>query len=155
MLNIRKRDGSLQEFNLEKVSKAIEKAFMADHKFYNDDIINMLSLRVTAQMNGKINNDVIDIEDVQDAVEVTLIQAGYVDEKPEVVERARDALRKNGIEPVDGAIRGGTDGATFSKNGLITPNLGTGSYNHHGRFEFLDVYEFNKMISVVIGLVRK
>ena len=46
MLNIRKRDGSLQEFNLEKVSKAIEKAFMADHKFYNDDIINMLSLRV-------------------------------------------------------------------------------------------------------------
>ena len=79
MLNIRKRDGSLQEFNLEKVSKAIEKAFMADHKFYNDDIINMLSLRVTAQMNGKINNDVIDIEDVQDAVEVTLIQAGYVD----------------------------------------------------------------------------
>ena len=79
MLNIRKRDGSLQEFDLNKVSKAIEKAFMADHKFYNDDIINMLSLRVTAQMNGKINNDVIDIEDVQDAVEVTLIQAGYVD----------------------------------------------------------------------------
>ena len=79
MLSIRKRDGSLQEFDLNKVSKAIEKAFMADHKFYNDDIINMLSLRVTAQMNGKINNDVIDIEDVQDAVEVTLIQAGYVD----------------------------------------------------------------------------
>ena len=79
----------------------------------------------------------------------------YVEEKPEVVERAREALRKNEIEPVDGAIRGGTDGATFSKNGLITPNLGTGSYNHHGRYEFLDIYEFNKMISVVIDLVRK
>ena len=78
----------------------------------------------------------------------------YVDEKPEVVERAREALRKNGIEPVDGAIRGGTDGATFSKNGLITPNLGTGSYNHHGRYEFLDIDEFNKMISVVIDLVK-
>jgi len=65
MLSIRKRDGSLQDFNLEKISKAIEKAFMADHKFYNDDIINMLSLRVVAQMNSKINNDVIDIEDVR------------------------------------------------------------------------------------------
>ena len=79
----------------------------------------------------------------------------YVDQKPIAVKRARQVLRKNGIEPVSGAIRGGTDGATFSKNGLITPNLGTGSYNHHGRFEFLDVYEFNKMISVVIDLVRK
>ena len=79
MLNIRKRDGALEEFKLEKISKAIEKAFMAEHKFYNEDIINMLSLRVVAQMNSKINNEVIDIEDVQDSVEVTLIQAGYVD----------------------------------------------------------------------------
>lgn len=78
----------------------------------------------------------------------------YVDEKPFVVEYAKEALLKNDIEPVLGAIRGGTDGATFSKNGLITPNLGTGSYNHHGRFEFLDIYEFNKMISVVIDLMK-
>ena len=42
MLSIRKRDGALEEFDLTKVSKAIEKAFMAEHKFYNDDIINML-----------------------------------------------------------------------------------------------------------------
>ena len=79
----------------------------------------------------------------------------YVMLKPAAVKHAKEALRKNGIEPVMGAIRGGTDGATFSKNGLITPNLGTGSYNHHGRYEFLDVNEFNKMISVVIDLVRK
>ena len=79
----------------------------------------------------------------------------YVDKKPIAVKRARSVLRKNGIEPVSGAIRGGTDGATFSKNGLITPNLGTGSYNHHGRFEFLDIFEFNKMISVVIDLMKK
>ena len=79
----------------------------------------------------------------------------YVDSKPIAIKRARSVLRKNGIEPVSAAIRGGTDGATFSRNGLITPNLGTGSYNHHGRYEFLDVQEFNKMISVVIDLMRK
>ena len=78
----------------------------------------------------------------------------YVDRKPMAVRRAKQALKKNGIQPSLGAIRGGTDGATFSKNGLVTPNLGTGSYNHHGRFEFLDVQEFEKMIDVVIDLVK-
>ena len=78
----------------------------------------------------------------------------YVDKKPMAIRRAKEALKKNGVEPSLGAIRGGTDGATFSKNGLITPNLGTGSYNHHGRYEFLDVQEFEKMIDVVIDLVR-
>lgn len=79
----------------------------------------------------------------------------FVDKKPIALKRARAVMRKNGIEPVSSAIRGGTDGATFSRNGLITPNLGTGSYNHHGRFEFLDIQEFNKMISVVIDLMKK
>ena len=78
----------------------------------------------------------------------------YVDKKPMAIRRAKEALKNNGIEPSLGAIRGGTDGATFSKCGLITPNLGTGSYNHHGRYEFLDVQEFDKMISVVIDLVK-
>ena len=79
----------------------------------------------------------------------------FVEKKPIALKRARAVMRKNGIEPVSSAIRGGTDGATFSRNGLITPNLGTGSYNHHGRFEFLDIQEFNKMISVVIDLMKK
>ena len=79
MLSVRKRDNSLQEFKIEKIENAIERAFMAEHKFYNKDIIQMLALRVTAQFNNKIKNDSIDIEDIQDAVEVVLIQAGYID----------------------------------------------------------------------------
>ena len=79
MISVRKRDESLQEFKIEKIENAIERAFMAEHKFYNDDIIQMLALRVTAQFNNKIKNDIIDIEDIQDAVEVVLIQAGYID----------------------------------------------------------------------------
>ena len=70
------------------------------------------------------------------------------------MEKAKAALIKNGLTPKTTKIRGGTDGATFSKNGLATPNLGTGSYNHHGRFEFLDIQEFEKMIDVVIDLVK-
>lgn len=78
----------------------------------------------------------------------------YVDKKPEAVEKAKMALIKNGITPVVGVIRGGTDGATFSKNGLVTPNLGTASFNHHGRFECLDINDFEKMIQVGIDLVK-
>ena len=79
MITVVKRDESKQEFNIGKISTAIEKAFMAEHKFYTKDIIDMLALRVTADFNRKIHNDEISVEDIQDSVEVVLIQAGYID----------------------------------------------------------------------------
>ena len=79
MLSVKKRDGAIQQFDVKKIEAAIEKAFAAEHKFSNPDIIEMLALRVTAEFTKKIKNDIIDIEDIQDAVEVVLIQAGYVD----------------------------------------------------------------------------
>ena len=78
----------------------------------------------------------------------------YVEKMPKPKEVAYEALRKNGINPRSTKIRGGTDGATFSKMGLVTPNLGTGSYNHHGRFEFLVIQEFEKMIQVLIDILK-
>lgn len=78
----------------------------------------------------------------------------YVEKDPRPIELAKKCLLKNGITPRSTKIRGGTDGATFSKMGLVTPNLGTGSYNHHGRFEYMVVQEFEKMIAVVIDMMR-
>ena len=79
MLMVKKRDESLEKFDIAKIGNAIERAFMAEHKFYNKDIIDMLALRVVADFNNKIKNDNINIEDIQDSVEVVLIQAGYID----------------------------------------------------------------------------
>ena len=79
MLNIKKRDGNIVPFNLNKIKVAIEKAFTAVGKNYNDDIIDMLALRVTATFNDKVKNDVVSVEDIQDSVEVVLIQSGYVE----------------------------------------------------------------------------
>ena len=70
------------------------------------------------------------------------------------VKLAEEAIKKVGMTPTNKKIRGGTDGATFTKMGLFTPNLGTGSYNHHGRFEFLDINEFNEMIEVLINIIK-
>ena len=79
----------------------------------------------------------------------------YVDKDPRPVEKAAAALRKFGIEPIFGRIKGGTDGATFSKMGLVTPNLGTGSGNHHGRFEYLCIQDFEKMIEIVLEIIKR
>ena len=68
MLKIRKRDGAVEDFDIAKIENAIEKAFMAEHKFYNRDIIQMLALRVTAEFNKKVVNEMIGVEDIQDAV---------------------------------------------------------------------------------------
>lgn len=78
----------------------------------------------------------------------------YVDKKPIVIEKAKEAMIKNGLEPKSAPIRGGTDGATFSKMGLVTPNLGTGGYNCHGRYEYLVIQDFEKMIDVVIDILK-
>ncbi len=78
----------------------------------------------------------------------------YVKKDPRPLKVADEAVKKNGLEPFHTHIRGGTDGATMSKMGLVTPNLGTGSYNHHGRFEYLDIQEFNKMIDIVIDILK-
>ena len=79
----------------------------------------------------------------------------YVEKDPRPVKKAEAALKKMGIEPVFARIKGGTDGATFSKMGLVTPNLGTGSGNHHGRFEYLVIQDFEKMIDVVLEIIRR
>lgn len=78
----------------------------------------------------------------------------YVEKDPRPVKKAEAALKKFGYEPVFSRIKGGTDGATFSKMGLVTPNLGTGSGNHHGRFEYLAVQDFEKMIEIVLEIVK-
>ena len=79
----------------------------------------------------------------------------YMEKDPRPIKKAEAALRKMGIEPVFARIKGGTDGATFSKMGLVTPNLGTGSGNHHGRFEYLVIQDFEKMIEVVLEIIKR
>ena len=79
MLSIKKRNGNIEEFNISKIQNAIEKAFIAEHKFYNKDIIEMLALRVVADFNDKVRNSLISVEDIQDSVEIVLVQSGFVD----------------------------------------------------------------------------
>ena len=79
MYQVTKRDGEITEFNLTKISEAIRKAFEAREKEYNQDIIDLLALKVTADFEPKIKEHKIAVEDIQDSVESVLIKAGYAD----------------------------------------------------------------------------
>ena len=77
MYQVVKRDGKVADFQLGKISTAITKAFEATKTPYNQEIIDLLALRVTADYQGKIREDRITVEEIQDSVESVLGKAGY------------------------------------------------------------------------------
>ncbi|MCI5610428.1 MAG: ribonucleoside triphosphate reductase [Roseburia sp.] len=79
MFRVIKRDGSEVELNLEKISGAIVKAFDATQVQYNQAIVDLLTLRVTADMQGKVKEGKVQVEEIQDSVEKVLEQAGYAE----------------------------------------------------------------------------
>ena len=70
-----------------------------------------------------------------------------------VVDRAKKAMKAAGMEPVEVPIRGGTDGARLSFEGLPCPNLCTGGENYHGRFEFIPVEDMEKCVKMLTGIL--
>ena len=79
MYTVLKRDGKITDFDLKKISNAIKLAFDAQERDYNENIIDFLALKVTANFEPKIKDHHISVEDIQDSVENVLIQAGYED----------------------------------------------------------------------------
>jgi len=79
MYTVLKRDGRIINFDIQKISGAIKLAFDAQERNYNQDIIDFLALKVTADFEPKIKDHSISVEDIQDSVEKVLIQAGYDD----------------------------------------------------------------------------
>jgi len=77
MYQVIKRDGKATDFDIAKISEAIEKAFVATQKVYHKTVIDMLALNVAADFEPKIKNKKIAVEDIQDSVESVLSKAGY------------------------------------------------------------------------------
>ena len=71
-----------------------------------------------------------------------------------LIENARKALKKAGLNPVDVPVRGGTDGAGLSYKGLPCPNLGTGGCNYHGTYECCSVEKMDKAVEIILNIVE-
>jgi len=77
-----------------------------------------------------------------------------INEDYKVVECALEAVRRAGIEPKKSIIRGGTDGARLSYQGLLTPNIFTGGHNFHSKLEWISVQDMQKAVDVIVNLLK-
>lgn len=103
MYQVQKRNGKIIDFDISKISGAIKLAFDAKEKQYNDSIIELLALKVTADFEPKIKNGIIEVEDIQDSVESVLVQAGYADVAKAYIlyRRQREKLRNYSTTALD------------------------------------------------------
>jgi tripeptide aminopeptidase len=77
-----------------------------------------------------------------------------LDHHPDVVDRARTAIRRVGLTPIEKPIRGGTDGSRLSFMGLPTPNLFAGEHNFHSRLEWTSRQDLERATAVIVELAR-
>ena len=144
MYQVVKRDGKVTEFNLSKISTAITKAFEATKKAYNEDIIDLLALKVTADYQDKIHDGLISVEDIQDSVENILSKAGYADVAKAYIlyRKQREKVRNlkstvldykdlvdNYLQISDWRVKENST-VTYSVGGLILSNSGAITANY-------------------------
>ncbi|SHN59397.1 tripeptide aminopeptidase [Butyrivibrio hungatei DSM 14810] len=71
-----------------------------------------------------------------------------------LIDNAKKAMTDLGVTPLEFPIRGGTDGASLSYMGLPCPNLCTGGYNYHGKYEYASIQEMRKVVDILLGIVN-
>lgn len=70
-----------------------------------------------------------------------------------IIDLAKKAVENVGVTPFFKAIRGGTDGARLTYEGLLCPNIGTGGYQFHGRMEFASINQMEKAVKIFIEII--
>ena len=144
MYRVVKRDGKIAEFDIRKISAALTKAFDALQKQYHPSIIDMLALRVTADFQDKIKDDLISVEDIQDSAEKVLSEAGYADVSKAYIlyRKQREKVRNVGstllnykdlvdnyLQINDWRVKENST-VTYSVGGLILSNSGAITANY-------------------------
>lgn len=144
MIQVVKRDGENADFSLNKITEAIKKAFDATQKVYNHEILELLSLRVTADFQDKLSEGRITVEQIQDSVEHVLEQAGYTDVAKAYIlyRKQREKIRnmKNTILDYKDVVNSyvkvedwrvkENSTVTYSVGGLILSNSGAVTANY-------------------------
>ena len=120
-----------------------------DLKLFNEQ--KELFKSIASKLNEKYGEGTV-VLDLQDSY---MNMAELIKPHFEIVQYAIDALALHGIKAEIVPIRGGTDGARLSYGGILTPNLGTASYNHHGAMEIANITQMEQMVEVLITMLTK
>ncbi len=144
MYNVKKRNGSIAEFDIKKIVDAIQSAFEACERPVHPNVIDFLALKVTSDFESKIKDNLIAVEDIQDSAEKVLGEAGYSDVAKAYIiyRRQRERLRNmqstmldykalvdRYVKNTDWRVKENST-VTYSLGGLILSNSGTITANY-------------------------
>ncbi|MBE6601168.1 MAG: ribonucleoside triphosphate reductase [Ruminococcaceae bacterium] len=144
MYRVNKRDGKIVDFDISKITDAIKKAFEACDRQFNENIIDFLALKVTSDFEPKVQDSLVNVEDIQDSVETVLVQAGYADVAKAYIlyRRQREKLRNmkstildykelvdKYVKNIDWRVKENST-VTYSVGGLILSNSGAITANY-------------------------
>ena len=144
MYSVVKRDGTVVDFNIDKIQRAIEKAFKSIKKEYHKSVIELLALKVTSEFDSKIKDGKIEVEDIQDIVEKVLSESGYADVAKSYIlyrkqrEKTRNisetmldykSLVNSYVDSIDWRVKENST-VTYSVGGLILSNSGAITANY-------------------------
>ena len=132
--------GSLEETKLHYIIRDHDKLSFEKRKSF--------MLELAQNLDKKYNGDTVSIE-IKDSY---FNMKEIIENHPETIERAKKAMLEVGVTPILEPIRGGTDGARLSFNGLPCPNIFTGAHNYHGKYEFTVLNHMVKASEVIVAI---
>ncbi|MCH3915521.1 MAG: peptidase T [Acidaminococcaceae bacterium] len=132
------------------VEECTIKIAVRDHDEANFERRKQLLNNIAAEINKEWGKTAV-VVNIKDSY---YNMKAIIEKHMELIDSAKAAFMECGVEPVIVPIRGGTDGAKLSRAGLPCPNLSTGGYNFHSRFEFIPVEDMETMVEVLVSLAH-
>lgn len=131
------------------VEKAVSEYIIRDHDQAKFAERKKIFARTAEELNKKYGEGTFHVE-ISDSYSN---MREMIEKEMHIVDNVVAAMRQAGVEPEISAIRGGTDGARLSFDGLLCPNICTGSEGHHGRNEFACIEDMEKIVEILLNIV--
>lgn len=131
------------------VEKVVAEYIIRDHDRTKFEERKEIFMRTARALNQKYGEGTFQVE-MSDSYSN---MREMIEDKMYIVDNVVEAMRRAGVEPEISAIRGGTDGARLSFEGIPCPNICTGSEAHHGRNEFACIEDMEKIVEILLNIV--
>ena len=133
-----------------EVDKATSKYIIRNHDKNLFELQKKDFYRIKDYLNDAYGFEAVSV-DIKDTY---FNMANIIKENFHIIDLAHEAIKNCGLTPRNAAIRGGTDGARLTYEGLPCPNLGTGGFQFHGRMEFASIQQMEKAVDIMIEICR-
>jgi tripeptide aminopeptidase len=135
-------EGNVEDTKLQYIIRDHDNELFKERKEYVKNVVE--------EINSEFGSNVISLEmkdqyfNMREKIEPVM----------HIVDIAKQAMKKAGINPIIKPIRGGTDGSQLSFMGLPCPNIFAGGHNFHGKYEYVPVESMQKAIEVIVNIVQ-